>query len=123
VTVKGAAVLKIVALDCDGTLIHGSPKGPIDPGALREKGYFTILVSASPNCRDITTFDDVLPSHGDDAVPSRCRIKSLFEIRKKYPRASEYVYISDNAGDDIISHKAGFTFLHPDDVRDGRFPP
>ena len=105
--------MRIVALDCDGTLVYGSPNGPVDPIALKKKGYLTVLVSSSKYCIDKEGFDDVIPSRGDDAIPSRERKRSLIKVKQKYPNAEEYIYISDNLGDEIISKEVGFRYVHP----------
>jgi len=105
--------VKLIALDCDGTLIYGSPSGPVDPVVLKDRGYFTVLVSASTNCIGKYGFDDVIPSTGIDSVPSRERKTSLMEVKKRYPEAEEYIYISDNPGDDVISKEVGYRYIHP----------
>ena len=38
------------------------------------------------------------------------------KVKEKYVDAEEYVYISDNLGDDVISREAGFRHIHPRDL-------
>jgi hypothetical protein len=108
--------MKLAALDCDGTLIYSN--GPLDPLTLKKKGYFTILVSLSRKCIDKKVFDDIIPSTADDAIPSIERKKSLIKVKEKYPEAKEYIYISDNLGDDIISKEVGFRHIHPKNLQE-----
>jgi hypothetical protein len=108
--------MRLVALDCDGTLIYSN--GPIDPIFLREKGWFTVLVSSSGKCKGKEGFDDIIPSTGGPPYPSRERKESLIKVKEKYPNAQEYVYISDNIGDDVISIEVGFKHFHPMNIKE-----
>ncbi|MHA2405330.1 MAG: hypothetical protein ACXACH_01100 [Candidatus Hermodarchaeia archaeon] len=108
--------MKLAALDCDGTLIYSN--GPLNPVMLRQRGYFTVLVSLSRKCLDKEGFDDIIPSHADDGIPSKLRKQSLIRVKEKYTDAEEYVYISDNLGDDVISLEVGFRHVHPNDLQE-----
>jgi hypothetical protein len=108
--------MKLAALDCDGTLIYSN--GPLNPVTLQQRGYFTVLVSASPKCLNEAGFDDRIPSHADDGIPSKLRRQSLLRVKAKYPDAEEYVYISDNQGDDVISRELGFRHVHPNNLKE-----
>ena len=107
--------MRLVALDCDGTLTYSN--GPINPLSLRKKGYFTVLVSSSEKCIGQKGFDDIIPSSGGPPYPSRERKKSLIKVKEKYPNAQDYIYISDNLGDEVISKEVGFRHFHPNNLR------
>ena len=77
--------MKIIALDCDGTVIYGMPEGPVDPKSLKKKGYLAIMVSSSLSCVGKEGFDDIIPSGSplDREYDLLARKKSLL---KKHPQ-------------------------------------
>jgi hypothetical protein len=93
--------------------------GPVDPETLKKRGYFLVMVSSSPKCIGRKIWDDFVPSKKLGS-----RKDGLIEVKKRCPDADEYIYISDNPGDDILSEETGFKFYIPEDaaktLREGR---
>lgn len=107
----------LICLDCDGTLfttislippvkVAQTPIPLSRLEALEAVGVQFVLVSPSSAC-------DGLPypriTHPD-------RSTALREAAERYP-SDLYIYLSDNVGDDDVSQKAGFSYIHPDNFR------
>jgi hypothetical protein len=95
--------MRVYAWDCDGTLSSG--QGPVGLDALillASRGDVHVMVSPSGNCGSLTL------AHVNEGDRTDClrRAKALF------PGAEEYVYVSDNPGDDLRAADAGFRFVH-----------
>lgn len=104
----------LIAFDCDGTLDVSS--GTIDTLRLSETNippYVQIvLVSESPFC-----FQLPFPRFVNDnrlRPRSVTRLENLLRAALIYPSLLN-IYVSDNAGDDIIAKNAGFSYIHPKD--------
>ncbi|WP_089937630.1 hypothetical protein [Candidatus Entotheonella palauensis] len=107
----------LICLDCDGTLFTTESlippvkvvQKPVPLSRLQEleaAGVQFVLVSPSSAC-------DGLPY---PRITNPDRSKALLEAAERYP-SDFYIYLSDNVGDDEVSQKAGFSYIHPDHFR------
>jgi len=107
----------LICLDCDGTLFTTVSlippvrvaQTPVPLSRLNEleaAGVQFVLVSPSSAC-------DGLPY---PRITNPDRSKALLEAAERYP-SNFYIYLSDNVGDDEVSQKAGFSYIHPDNFR------
>jgi len=107
----------LICLDCDGTLfttvslippvkVAQTPVPLSRLEALEAAGIQFVLVSPSSAC-------DGLPY---PRITNPDRSKALLEAAERYP-ADFYIYLSDNVGDDEVSQKAGFSYIHPENFR------
>jgi hypothetical protein len=102
----------LIALDCDETISISN--GPIPLERLYEINippYIqVVLVSESTFCSPLP-FPKFL---NDNRLRPRSvtRLENLLAAALRYPSLLN-IYVSDNAGDDEIAKKAGFTYCHP----------
>lgn len=95
----------VYAFDVDGTL--SSSAGPVPLDDLRElvrRGHAVVIVSPSTNC------PEEWPRCSDGE-----RTANLREARKQYPDAAQYIYVSDNPGDEEVAFGANYKLVRPED--------
>jgi hypothetical protein len=104
----------LIAFDCDGTI--DCSDGPIPASRLYEINippYIQIvIVSESDFCSQLP-----FPRFVNDnrlRPRSVTRLENLLAAALRYPSLLN-IYVSDNAGDDIIAKNAGFSYVHPKD--------
>jgi len=98
----------VLAFDCDGTLDFGNPAGPVKLSWLKKldtsEGIAVVMVSPSAKGRGFVERLD-----GD-------RLANLNVVRRDWPEAVLYIYISDN-NDEDLAWKADFVHVHPKNFR------
>lgn len=100
----------VIALDTDGTL--ETSNGPVKIQwlvKLRDNGATVCVVSPSlfyPRDGANNPRFELVNSAPD-------REENLRKVATTNPGADLYVYISDNAGDDVRARNTGFTYVHP----------
>lgn len=104
----------LIAFDCDETIDVSS--GTVD--ALRLSGinippYIQIvIVSESPLCTQLPFPRFVNNNRFRPRYITR--LENLLNAALRYPSLLN-IYVSDNAGDDVIAKDAGFVYCHPKD--------
>jgi hypothetical protein len=98
--------VNVYCFDVDGTLESSS--GPVslsDLDALMDMDHVVLIVSPS----------SAVPERYAKCLTEGTRADNLKEARKMFDGGTEYIYVSDNPGDEEVAREAGFTFLHPND--------
>ena len=100
----------LIALDCDGTLEWGQPRGPVTGEMLRAleaAGYTVVIISDSPFC--------IGRWHLRDPYPQTARRFGLLRNKERY-NLWRCAYVSDNVGDDVQAAWAGCEYLRPEEL-------
>lgn len=113
VTISPRSPRILVSFDVDGTMEFGHPPGPIPASVARElaaRGYIVGVASDWPR----SSQQPLWSGHGvePDFVGGK---HNLDEVRRRFC-ADRYVHVGDTDTDESYARRAGFDFLHVDEL-------